>query len=100
MVEPGSYIGYAVVGFPKNVSQALALDQYLNGINIALYAKQKADKEFETSIADVLNYYDERVNCDFTQGNLVSFEPKEDTPIDRQTEKLWRKVMANIKINE
>ena len=33
--------GYLVKGFPFNTNQALMLDRYLNGVNLAIYLKDK-----------------------------------------------------------
>lgn len=68
LVTPDYCMGFALNGFPLNVRQALLLDRYVNGMNIAFYAKQKGNTEYEASIADLLNYYDVRVRTVVTLG--------------------------------
>jgi hypothetical protein len=46
LTTPSIYSGFVVQGFPVNVRQALLLDQYLNGINLAFYARKKGNKEY------------------------------------------------------
>lgn len=54
-------------GFPFNSAQALILDQYLRGINLALHVKAPTGaQDFES----LLKYYDER-------GTLVEVDYKE-----------------------
>lgn len=50
------------MGFPFNPAQALLLDQYLNGVNLAIHCRQPDEPaDFASSIQPLLNYYDERV---------------------------------------
>jgi len=49
--------GVIVQGFPFNSSQALLLDRYLNGVNLAIHVRgQSSTQEF----ASLLEYYDVR----------------------------------------
>jgi adenylate kinase family enzyme len=58
----GSKFGYIVRGFPFNTHQALLLDRYLNGVNLAIHLKTPTDAaDYSASIRPLLNYYDERV---------------------------------------
>jgi adenylate kinase family enzyme len=59
----GSKFGYILRGFPFNTQQALLLDRYLNGVNLAIHLRSPADStDYESSIKPLLNYYDERVS--------------------------------------
>lgn len=51
--------GYLLRGFPFNTNQALQLDRYLNGVNLAIYLKDTTNpnEEYRQSIAPLLNYY-------------------------------------------
>lgn len=52
-------IGYILKGFPFNVNQALQLDRYLNGVNLALHLKTGEESEdYLNSIQSLLKYYD------------------------------------------
>lgn len=54
--------GYVLNGFPFNTNQALLLDKYLNGVNLAIYCKSAKDSEdFSSSVKPLLDYYNERV---------------------------------------
>ena len=54
-----------VIGFPFNPAQALLLDKYLNGVNLAIYCKDPSESpEFADSIRPLLDYYDERVSLE------------------------------------
>ncbi len=54
--------GFIVRGFPFNTNQALLLDRYLNGVNLAIYLKNPSDAaDYATSVRPLLDYYDERV---------------------------------------
>ena len=47
--------GFFIDGFPFNTKQALMLDKYINGVNLALFI---GDAESESSaLADLLAYY-------------------------------------------
>ena len=60
LVEPNDEVqpyGVIINGFPLNTNQALLLDRYLRGVNLALHVKS------EEPIGDydsLLKYYDER----------------------------------------
>ena len=59
----GSKFGYILRGFPFNTNQALLLDRYLNGVNLAIHLRSPADSaDYSGSIKHLLNYYDERVS--------------------------------------
>ncbi len=50
-------------GFPYNTTQALLLDRYLNGVNLALHVRTvNESQDYLDSIKPLLNYYDERVS--------------------------------------
>ena len=54
--------GFIVRGFPFNTNQALLLDRYLNGVNLAIHLKNPSDAaDYATSVRPLLDYYDERV---------------------------------------
>ena len=54
--------GYLIKGFPFNTSQALMLDRYLNGVNLALHIKSGRESgDYLSSIQSLLSYYEERV---------------------------------------
>ena len=53
--------GFILNGFPFNVRQALMLDRYIKGINLAIYFRNE-NKSHEQSIAELLDYYDQRVH--------------------------------------
>jgi hypothetical protein len=55
-------LGYLIKGFPFNTKQALLLDYYLSGVNLALHITSgNQSPEYLDSIKPLLNYYDERV---------------------------------------
>jgi adenylate kinase family enzyme len=58
----GTKFGYILRGFPFNTQQALLLDRYLNGVNLAIHLTTPADPaDYSASIKPLLNYYNERV---------------------------------------
>ena len=59
--------GVVVHGFPFNTTQALLLDKYINGVNLALHIKSGQDSSDYESL---LKYYGER-------GSLLELEYKE-----------------------
>ena len=62
--EEGESLNYGslLVGFPFNTNQALFLDRYLNGVNLAIYCKHANESsDFASSVRPLLDYYDERV---------------------------------------
>lgn len=52
--------GYILDGFPFNVRQALMLDRFIKGVNLAIYIRTQ-DKTREDSLSELLDYYDQRV---------------------------------------
>ncbi len=57
---PGlAYGGYIVKGFPFNTNQALLLDRYINGVNLAIHVRAE-NEQTDDSINNLLNYYDQR----------------------------------------
>ena len=64
------------------------LDRFIRGINLAIYIRTE-DKTFEHSIAELLDYYDQR-------GNLVTWNITK-KPDNHMTRKLWHDVLSNIK---
>jgi adenylate kinase family enzyme len=61
--EDTSRFGFLLKGFPYNTTQALLLDRYLNGVNLALHVRTvNESQDYLDSIKPLLNYYDERVS--------------------------------------
>ena len=59
----GSRFGYILKGFPFNTKQALLLDRYLNGVNLAVHLKSGEESaDYSASIQPLLGYYEERVS--------------------------------------
>lgn len=62
--EDNSSFGFVLRGFPFNTGQALLLDRYLNGVNLAIHLKANNESpDFTASIQPLLNYYSERVSA-------------------------------------
>ena len=54
--------GFLLKGFPFNTNQALLLDRYLNGVNLAVHLKCGEESgDYLSSIQSLLGYYEERV---------------------------------------
>jgi adenylate kinase family enzyme len=54
-----SRFGYLLRGFPFNANQALLLDRYLNGVNLAIHLKTPGESaDYTASIQPLLNYYE------------------------------------------
>jgi hypothetical protein len=54
--------GYFIKGFPFNTNQALQLDRYLNGVNLALHLRTEGESsDYLSSIKSLLTYYSDRV---------------------------------------
>jgi hypothetical protein len=61
--EQSTRFGYLIKGFPFNTNQALLLDRYLNGVNLALHLKSKDESsDYTSSIESLLGYYEHRVH--------------------------------------
>jgi len=55
--------GYILRGFPFNTSQALLLDRYLNGVNLAISLKTSSESaDYVSSVKPLLDYYSARVS--------------------------------------
>ena len=70
--------GFILNGFPFNVRQALMLDHYIKGINLAIYFRNE-NKSHEQSIAELLDYYDQRVPTLIDAGQPRDMELKRQT---------------------
>lgn len=65
--------GYIVEGFPFNVKQALLLDRYIKGVNLAIYFRSQ-NKSHEETITELLDYYDQRVHLLLMTGQPCNLE--------------------------
>lgn len=83
--------GYIVKGFPFNTNQALLLDRYINGVNLAIHVKAE-NEQVDESINSLLNYYDSR-------GTLLRL-PFVAKPNAEQLEFATREIVSNIKLSE
>lgn len=83
--------GFILKGFPFNTNQALLLDRYINGVNLAVHIRAENEQE-DDSINNLLNYYDQR-------GTLVRL-PFINNPNAEQLEFITREIVSNIKLNE
>ena len=85
-----SHGGYIVKGFPFNTNQALLLDRYINGVNLAIHIRAE-NEQTDDSINSLLNYYDER-------GTLLRL-PFVANPTADQLEFATREIISNIKLS-
>lgn len=83
--------GYIMKGFPFNTNQALLLDNYVNGVNLALHIRAE-NESTDDSINNLLNYYDQR-------GTLLRI-PFLNNPNAEQLEFIQREIISNIKTSE
>lgn len=83
--------GLILKGFPFNTNQALLLDRYINGVNLALHIRAENEQE-DDSINSLLNYYDQR-------GTLLRL-PFISNPNSEQLEFITREIVTNIKLSE
>lgn len=80
--------GYILRGFPFNAQQALLLDRYLNGVNLAIHIKSASESaEYSSSIQPLLNYYDERVSRTKRRAHCWNSATVGRAPLQR-----WRKL--------
>lgn len=92
MNAPGvGFGGYVVKGFPFNTNQALLLDRYINGVNLALHIRDQNEPADE-SINNLLNYYDQR-------GTLLRL-PFVNNPNADQLEFINREIVSFIKTSD
>ena len=73
-------------GFPFNPSQALLLDKYLGGVNLALHVKSN---EPVGGYESLLSYYEEK-------GALLEIDYKEDPSLD-ECEEIRGKIICSLK---
>jgi adenylate kinase family enzyme len=91
--SPGStFGGFIVKGFPFNTNQALLLDRYINGVNLAIHLTEPNCAQNDESINNLLNYYDAR-------GTLLRL-PLVSNPSAEQLEFATREIVSNIKLSE
>lgn len=89
--SPGSsYGGYILKGFPFNTNQALLLDRYINGVNLAIHLTGE-DEQVDESINSLLSYYDQR-------GTLLRL-PFINNLNSEQLEFVTREITSNIKMS-
>ena len=88
--------GVFIHGFPYNTKQALLLDQFLGGVNLAIYLE--GPQEYQESIANMLQYYEERVIIHLNQGSLYKIANYK-SPEPEHLEKVKREIIENIKID-
>ena len=84
--ENDQHRGSIVYGFPFNSNQALILDRFLGGVNLAVHIRHG---EPSSDISPLLKYYDER-------GSLLEIDYKEDIS-GEEIEKIQVKVLQSMK---
>lgn len=90
--QENTSFGFVLRGFPFNTSQALLLDRYLNGVNLAVYLRGANESpDFTASIQPLLNYYSERVTPP-TCRDRCSNSPTVRTPLCRTSRTPSRKL--------
>lgn len=90
--QENTSFGFVLRGFPFNTSQALLLDRYLNGVNLAIYLRSANESpDFTASIQPLLNYYSERVTPP-TCRDRCSNSPTVRTPLCRTSRTPSRKL--------
>lgn len=75
-----------VQGFPFNSAQALLLDRFLNGVNLALHIKGTGGAQ---DFSSLLKYYDDR-------GTLVELDFK-DNMTSEELATLQKKIIMSMK---
>ena len=82
--------GVVVHGFPFNTTQALLLDRYLNGVNLALHVK--SGDSTSSDYDSLLKYYSER-------GSLLELDHNP-SPTDEEIGEIQDKIKKALKVSQ